>query len=134
MTRTFVVAELVMMGILEAGGIDPDIVVESTSSSLTPPLVRVRRVPGEPRTMFDDPAHIEVLTFGATFQAAQALTEQVANIVRFAYAKAAPLPGGLSVCVDATDVVLPPVEVPWPNPDVRVFQATYRVVTRAQPF
>lgn len=125
----FVSAELVVMGILADIGAP---VVQSTSMSLSPPLVRVRRVPGEPRTHFDDPAHVEVMTFGATFEAAQSLAEACWQAIEFAYAKAAPLPSG-SITVDATDTILPPTEVPWPNPEVRVFQATYRVVTRALP-
>lgn len=131
----FAGAELVMMGILADvtyNGAQAN-VVQSTSSSLAPGTVRVRRVPGEPRTMFDDPAHVEVLAFGSTFESAALLAETCWTAIEFAYAKAAPLPGGKSVTVDHTATILPPAEVPWPNPDVRVFQATYLVVTRALP-
>lgn len=131
-TLRFVAAELVAMGILT--GILPDEqIVQSTSASLTPPLIRLRRVPGEPRTMFDDPAHVEVMTFGATFEEAQALAEQCWARFEFSRATAAPLPGGRSITVDHSATILPPFEVPWPDPDVRVFQATYLIVTRALP-
>jgi hypothetical protein len=126
----FAAAELVMIGILANVGAN---VVASTSTSLTPPLVRVRRVPGEPRTMFSDPAHVEVLVFGRTFEEAQALAETCQVTIEFGFAKAAPLPAGKSVTVDHTATILPPFEVPWLDPDVRVFQATYLVVTRAIP-
>lgn len=131
----FVPAELVVMGILTdiTYGGAPANVVQSTSFALSPGTVRVRRVPGEPRTRFDDPAHVEVMAFGATFETAQALAEACWEAIEFAYATAAPLPGGRSVTVDHTATILPPAEVPWPNPDVRVFQATYLVVTRAIP-
>jgi hypothetical protein len=131
-TSTFVSAELVAMGILD-GLLPADRIVASTSAVLTPPLVRVRRVPGEARTMFDDPAHVEVMTFGATFEAAQELAEQCWSRIEFARATAAPLPDGRSITVDYTTTILPPFDVPWPDPDVRVFQATYLIVTRALP-
>lgn len=131
MTLTFASAELVAMGILTPLGVD---VFQSLPNTLTPPCIRVKRVPGEPRSMFDDPAHVEVLTFGETFETAQALAEQVADTIRFAYAKPAALPGGGSICVDHTAAILPPTEIPWwGNTNVRVFQATYVIVTRAQP-
>jgi hypothetical protein len=131
----FVPAELVVMGILTDITYNgaPANVVQSTSISLSPGTVRVRRVPGEPRTRFDDPAHVEVMAFGATFEDAQALAEACWETIEFAYATAAPLPGGRSVTVDYTETKLSPTLVPWPNPDVRVFQATYLVVTRAIP-
>lgn len=132
MTATFVSAELVAMGILD-GVLPPESIVQSTSASLTPPLVRVRRIPGEPRTMFDDPAHVEIMTFGRTFEEAQQLAEQCWSRMEFARATAAPLPEGRSITVDHSATILPPFEVPWPDPDVRVFQATYLIVTRALP-
>jgi hypothetical protein len=82
--------------------------------------------------MFNDLAHVEVLTFGFTYTEAQELAEVCANAFRWAHTQAAPLPGGASISVDYTEALLPPVMLPWPNSEVRVFQATYLVVTRAQ--
>ncbi len=129
----FVSAELVAMAILAPLNVP---IVHSTSDLLTPPLVRVRRVPGEPRTHFDDPAHIEYLCFGATFDAARVLAERCWDAFEFAYAHGFPVgaaPSTTWVTVDATATVLPPAEVPWANPDVRVFQGTHQIVTRGVP-
>jgi len=127
----FANAEFLMMGILANIGTP---VVQSTSLSLTPPLVRVRRVPGEPSTMFDDHAHVEVMTFHALFQGAHDLAMLCQSTIIYAYATG--VPSGINnrnVTIDATETILPPTEVPWPNPDVRVFMGTYRISTRALP-
>lgn len=126
----FASAELVGMAILADVGAP---VVTSTSASLTPPLVRIRRVPGEPRTHFDDPAHLEYMVFGSAFLAAQRLAEAVWQRLEFSWAKGYQLEDGLWVTVDHSASILAPTEVPWPSPDVRVFQGTHLIVTRAIP-
>lgn len=134
----FATIELVAMAVLADIATVPttrtwpaDPVVQSTSVSLEPPLVRVRRVPGEPRTHFDDPAHLEYMCFGATFEEAQAIAEWCWRRFEFAYAQGYLLDDGAWVTVDRTESILPPVEVPWPKPDTRVFQGTHLIVTRA---
>lgn len=137
----FIAAELVAMGILDGltlGNIAVE-VVQSTSLNLTPPLVRVRRVPGEPRTHFDDPAHVEYNAFGATFGQASALAEECWRRFEFAFATGVPVldtdgaPDGRTIVIDHTATVLAPAEVPYPNPDVRLFQGVHLIVTRAIP-
>lgn len=130
-TLEFASAEQVAMGILAPVAGVP--VVQSTSAQLDPPLVRVRRVPGEPSDHLNDHAHIEVLTFGSTFAQAQDLGELCRTAIDYGYGKPVVLDDGRTVTVDATETISPPTEVPWANPDVRVFFATYRITTRRIP-
>jgi hypothetical protein len=73
------------------------------------------------------------MAFGATLQDAKALAEACWQRLEFAYAKGFELEDGTRVTVDRTESLLPPTEVPWANPDVRVVQGTHLIVTRSIP-
>jgi hypothetical protein len=105
----------------------------TTTTTLVPPHYRVRRIPGTARTLFDDAAHLEVLSLGADWDTCHLLAEAASARFAFAYATAVELPDGTSVTIDHTASILPPFEIPWANPDVRAFQATYQVTVRGVP-
>lgn len=132
--QRFVSAEMLGMAILAgvprpAGGVVN--VVQSTSMALSPGTVRLRRVPSEAGSRFEDHAHLEYMVFEADFLAAQTVADRCRQALEFSRAQGFALDDGTWITVDHSEAVLPPAEVPWPNPDVRVFQGTHLIVTRA---
>lgn len=93
-------------------------------------FIRVRRVGGND-DQITDRARIDVEVFAATRAAGEGLTETV----RQRLSRRGPvtvLAAGREVVVDRTQLLAGPIEVPWPDPNVRMFTAAYQTEARRQ--
>jgi len=93
-------------------------------------FIRVRRVGGNDDQVTDR-ARLDVEVFAATRAAGEALTEQVRQRLS-CRGPLSVLSGGREVVVDRTQLLAGPVEVPWPDPNVRMFTAAYQTEARRQ--
>jgi hypothetical protein len=91
-------------------------------------FIRIRRVGGNDDQVTDR-ARVDVEVFAATRAAGETLTEQI----RRRLSVRGPLTvtsGGRPVVVDRSQLLAGPVELAWPDPEVRMFHATYQLESR----
>lgn len=91
-------------------------------------FIRIRRVGGSDDQVTDR-ARVDVEVFAATRAVGEALIEDI----RQRLSVRGPLTvtsGGRPVVVDRTQLLAGPVELAWPDPEVRMFHATYQLESR----
>ena len=87
------------------------------------PFVRVARI-GGPRTSTLDSPTVDVDVFASTYAVGQSLAGRVSDL----FLSAPHVAGG--ALIDTAASITGPVEVPWADPGVRRFLATYRFTLR----
>jgi hypothetical protein len=92
------------------------------------PFVRVRRVGGNDDQVTDR-ARVDVEVFALTRAAGESLTETIRGRLSVR-GPVTVTSGGRPVVVDRAQLLAGPVELAWPDPEVRMFHATYQLESR----
>lgn len=117
---SFVDIEDVALALLASAGT----VVLATPTTITPPLIVVRRVGGFDNRI-TDVARLRVQTFGATHTAAYALAETCRQLIL-----ASPATRVAGVNIDRAVVEGAPAYVDYGQPPLQRYIATYRIEVR----
>lgn len=117
-------AEKVAVALLYPVLDDDKKVVTATTTSLTPPMIRVTRTGGEDDYITDYP-RIDVQCIAGSRAQSWDMAEQCRQIILAAGNTA---PGGW--LIDSARTVTPAQQIPDPNTDIRVVTATYVLALR----
>lgn len=105
------------------------VVTELPADLETVPVLQVTRIGGADSLPVLDVANVDVDTFGPSREAARDLAEEVRAALRFE------LPGSVieGALVAEVTTISAPRWVPYGNPNVRRFVASYRITIRSTP-